>query len=151
MTTPTLFASGYDANSLYRAPVKRDGTVQNIRSTASAVAGTANAATIGLVPFTAGAKVCMRGSSVYVGDGDTATTATAAVGWIYDDAVTYTSNTAGFAAANTAPQAGGVIPLDASTGYTFVAAAPGWIVLLIGGETVEVTYTVVADILVSYN
>lgn len=152
MTTPSIFSDVYaDANALHRAPVKRDGSLQHVRATSTIPVSTATSTNVGLIPFNKGAKVCMKASTVKVGDADTGSTATCTLGWIYDDAVTYTSDPDGFATTSTAPQSGGIIAFDAVAGYAFVAEAPGWIVLVTGGETVEVEYTAVADIAISYN
>lgn len=152
MTTPTIFSDLFaDSNALYRAPKRMDGAPQNVRVVATIPAATATGTNVGLVPFNKGARVVMRASSVYVTDADTGAAATAALGWVYDDNTTYTNNTAGFAAASTAPQAGGIIAFDASTGYSFEAQAPGWVILLTGGETVEVAYTATADVVIAYN
>lgn len=152
MTTPTIFSDKYaDANALYRAPVRREGSVGHERATAVIPAGTAVSTNVGLIPFQKGAKVCMRGSSVRATDGDTATTATLNVGWVYNDNVTYTNDPDGFIALSAAPQTGAVAPFDAVAGYSFIAEAPGWIIAQPQGETVEVEYSVIADVLISYN
>lgn len=152
MTTPTIFSDIYgDANALQRAPALYTGAPAHVRVTTTLPAGTATTVVAGLIPFAKGAKVCMRGSSIKCGDGDTATTATLDIGWVYDDNTTYTNDPNGFIAATAAPQTGAVAAFDAVAGYSFVAEAPGWIMCQPGGETVEVEYTVIADVLISYN
>lgn len=152
MTTPTIFSNEYaDANALYRAPVRRDGAAIHERVTATIPASTATSTNVGLIPFAKGAKVCMTASSIKCGDGDTATTATIDVGWVYDNNTTYTNDPNGFISASSAPQTGVAAAFNATTGYSFVAEAPGWIVAVPGGETVEVAYDVIADVVISYN
>jgi len=123
MTTPTIFSDVYgDANAIYRSPVQRENAPIHVRATATIPVSTASSGVyVGLIPFRKGAKVCMRGSSILCGDGDTSTTATLDVGWVYIDNVTYTNDPNGFIAATTAPQTGAVAAFDAAAGYTFVA------------------------------
>lgn len=150
MTTPTIFANGYTANSLKSAPKRVDGAPIHVRTTTTLPAGTATSANVGLLPFNKGAKVNMSASAAYVTDIDTATTATATLGWVYDDNVTYTNDVDGFATTSTAPQGGGAIAFSAAAGYSFVAEADGWIVYVVGGENVEVAGTITLDAIISY-
>lgn len=151
MTTPTIFSDKFaDANALYRAPRSSNSCPVHVRVDAVIPAATATATNVGLIPFEKGARIVMRGSSLRCTDGDTATTATIDAGWVYDDNSTYTNDTNGFIATSSAPQTGAVAAFDAVAGYAFEAEAPGWIVAVPGGETVEDEYTVTADVLISY-
>jgi hypothetical protein len=147
-TTPTVFADGYTASSIYQAPCRRDGAAQHVRTSTTIAAGKTASTYCGLVPFRKGAKVNMKGSTVYVTDADTGSTATCTLGWVY---ISGTDDPDGFATTSTAPQTGGIIAFDAVAGYSFTATSDGWIVLVTGGETVEVAYTAVADVVISYN
>jgi hypothetical protein len=148
MTTPTVFANGYDASSIKRAPKLIGGSL-NVRTTTSLAAGVANGSNVGLLPFNKGAKVFM-GSNIYITDIDTATTATGTLGWIYDNNTSFTNDPDGFVTSFTTPQTGGRVEFSASAGYSFEAEGDGWVVYVVGGENVEVVGTITSDIIVTY-
>lgn len=150
MTTPTIFASGYDAYSLQSAPQRKDGAAKHVRTVATIPAATAINTVVGLLPFNKGMKLAPYASSVLCGDADTGSTATIDIGWVYDLNGTYTNDTDGFLAASTAPQTGVAAALTAAAGFAFEAEGDGWIVAIPTGETVEVEYTVKLDAVVSY-
>jgi hypothetical protein len=151
MTTPTIFATGYVASSVYSAPKQTEGSPIAVRTSTTIPVSTATNTLCGLVPFRKGARVVMRGSSVYVTDADTGSTATCTLGWAYVTGSSGTDDVDGFATTSTAPQTGGIIAFDAVAGYAFTAVDDGWVVLATGGETVEVAYTATADVVITYN
>lgn len=148
MTTPTIFATGYDANSIKRAPKLVNGSSMLVKTTTTLPASTATSTNVGLMPFNKGAKISMA-SNIYITDLDTATTATGTLGWVYDSA-SYTDDPDGFAASFTTPQAGGKVEFSAAAGYPFQAEGDGWVVYVVGGEAVETAGTIYADIHVTY-
>lgn len=148
MTTPTVFATGYDATSIRTAPKRVDGAALFIRTTTTLPVGTATSANVGLLPFNKGAKVSMN-SCIFITDIDTASTATGTLGWVYDSA-SFTDDPDGFVTSFTTPQSGGKVEFSASTGFSFTAEGDGWIVYVPGGENVEVAGTITLDAIVSY-
>lgn len=142
MATPTLFATGLDANSVYTAPCRSDGAIMGVVKQATVPAGTATGTVIGLIPFRKGARITpsTRG---WVTDNDTASTATIDFGYAYVTGSAATSDTDAFVAASGTVRTGGQINFDSlRASYTWEAEDDGFIVAVIGGETVEVEFTI---------
>lgn len=142
MTTPTLFATGVTADSVYTAPGRTDGVITPVVRQATVPAGTANGAVIGLIPFRKGMRI-MPSTRAWVTDNDTATTATIDFGYVYVTGSAATDDPDAFVAASGTVRTGGQINFDSLRGaYTFVAEDDGFIMARIGGEAVEVEFTI---------
>ena len=160
MTTPNIQNAIYPTGSAaYRsAKVDRSGKVQGEYFSVSVPSGTTVAAgIIGLVPFQTGAKFNYD-SSIFANA--LGTSVTVSLGYIYDDNVTFTNQTAGFLALTAANTAGTkLVPnVEAGTAWkaidSFVgngALANGWIVAVIGGATTGTTNAIYGQINLMYD
>ena len=142
MTTPTIVPVQYngDATDFLKTKNDKDGGARIYTGTVSVPSGTAATATVGLVPFNKGARFNIHSTSVYCGDFGAGTT-TAALGYVYNDNVTYTNAPTNWASTSTAPQSGGFITI-VNNGLPFVAAADGWIVVTINTAAADATASI---------
>ncbi len=136
MTTPTIVPTGFgmtDADFL-KCKCDRSGAMTLVHGYVAIPAATAKDTIIGLHPFRKGARLSY-GSRVYSADLDTSTNVTLDIGYVYDDAVTYTTDLDAFVVASTAPQTGGMVEMTAVEGMTWVAEADGWICAQVNAAT----------------
>ena len=149
MTSPTIFATGYNTADSYN--IAPSGTHDGPRSIERSIAIPALTATdtiMGFFPFQKGMSVSY-GSAIASDDLDSSTNVTLDVGYVYDDSTTYTDDVDAFIAASTVAQAGGVAYFNAKAGATFVAEADGWVVLQNNAATTT-TGTVTFNGTISY-
>ena len=135
MTNPTIVPTKYaaDDGDYNIAKVDRSGALRVEQNSVTIPAATASGVVVGIVPFRKGAKFVFGASKLYVADLDTGTDVTMDIGFVYSDAVTYTSDPNAFASALTTAQTGGLIVFDEHAGLTFIAEADGWIAVTLGG------------------
>lgn len=154
MTTPTYAPSKYaltDAD-FNRAKVDRSGALRCEYFSTSVTAATTSDTYIGLVPFQKGARFIQDASKIHVTDMDTDADLTLDVGYVYDDNTTYTNDPDAFATQLTTGQAGGLLSLDEHAGLSWVAEAPGWLVVTVGvGGTSYTTIVVKGQIVLAYD
>lgn len=159
MTTPNIVNPLYNADSsaFRSAKVDRSGSPREEAFTVSVPTGTAIGQIVGLVPFQTGAKFNYD-SPIFVdalGAGVTVT-----LGYIYDDNVTFTNNTAAFLAATTANTASQKLQPNVPAGLAWKAIdslvgtgslANGWIVAVIGGATTATTNSIYGQMSLFYD
>lgn len=152
MTTPNIVPTGYTADSSAFLKVKRDpsGALRQIAGTVSVPSGTTATSIIGLVPFQKGAKFIIGDKSVYCGNWGAAST-TVDLGIIYDDNTNNTNDVDAFASAATAPQSGGYITIDETTGLTLTTTANGWLAATINTAAADATANIEFSVAVSYD
>ena len=147
MTTPSIVPTGFAANSTDFLKVKHDnfGALRQVTGTVSVPTGTVATTIIGLVPFQAGAKFVIGNASVHCANFGAGTT-TVDLGIIYDLNTVFTNDVDAFASASTAPQSGGFITVDETTGMTLTTAGNGWLAVTINtanaDATADITFTV---------
>lgn len=151
MTTPSIIPSTFPtSNPFLQAPQLWDGGAQLVRTQVIIPSGTLSGTIVGLVPFRKGFKLSYPGTNLYTPDLDTGAGVTFDVGYVYDDAVTYTSDPNAFVVTSTTPQGGGFITFTDLAGITFVAAADGWIAITTGGGTTTTTGTLTFQTTITY-
>jgi len=153
MTTPTLYADGENANSVFNVPSGLGDGPRLVTRTVTVADSASSATTYGVIPFNKGAQVCFGASTLIVPTAlDTATLLTWDVGYVYtdNDTTTNINDTDAFVAASTTGRAGGVIEFSAVAGATFVATDDGWITITTGGGSVTTAGTMVLNTVLSY-
>jgi hypothetical protein len=147
MTTPTIVPPKFQGTAADYLNVKcsRDGQANIYVQQVSVPTGTPAATIIGLVPFNRGMRISPRASSV---ENDALGAGSVALGFVYDDNVTYTNNQTAFLAATGVTTAGVLQP---TTGATFVAAANGWVTATTSAATTSATGNLTASFVISYD
>lgn len=152
MALPSIVPSKFAGTSLdfTKAKVDASGAVRQTYTTVTVPSGTTTTTVVGLYPFRKGFSLNQAGTQLYVaniGDGSS----TLDIGYVYSDAVTYTSDPDAFASAVTTSQAGGLITFDEFAGLSWVAAADGWIAVTIGGSTTDASGAIQGQIAFTYD
>jgi len=152
MTTPNIVPTGFAGNSTDFNKVKHDnfGALRQVTGTVSVPSGTVATSIVGLVPFQKGAKFIINDKSVYCGNFGAAST-TVDLGIIYDDNANNTNDVDAFASAATAPQSGGFVTIDETTGLTLTTTANGWLAVTINTANADATADIAFSVAVSYD
>lgn len=157
LSLPTYVSTAYVGTSadFRNAKVDRSGALRSEPFVTNITAAAASDVVIGLVPFKAGFRFCPSASTISVSDLDTDSDLTLDFGYTYYDSTLGTSDPNAFATQVTTGQAGGVVTMDeagASTSYSWVAAADGWITMTMGvGGTSYTTGVVAGNIVGCYD
>ncbi len=132
MALPTIVPTGFagDYTDFLKVKTDRGGDVRRTSGSVSIPAATAQAATVGLFPFTSGMSFAgLGGYNFYVADLDSATTVTISIGVQYQDSGQGTDVLTLVTSASTAAQAGGYIaPTAAALWQDYVTTGNGWVV-----------------------
>jgi hypothetical protein len=150
MTLPSIVPTGYSGTAADARLAKRDngGAVRNVSGAVSVPSGTIATAIVGLVPVQKGARFIVHDKSFHCGNFGAAST-TASFGIVYNDATS--DDPDAFAAASTAPQAGGFVTLTNVVGLDLVAAADGWIAATVNTADADATADITFNVGVAYD
>jgi hypothetical protein len=151
MTLPAIVPTGYAGTVADFLHVKADrsGAVRCNSVTLSIPAGTLSTATIGLIPFTVGAK--LASSEIYVDALDTSSSVSMKVGVLYN--TNTANNTTIYYSSTTLPQAGGFIPTASknNAGVGYITLDSGWFVVQFTGAATNATGNLKAVLNVAYD
>lgn len=132
MALPTIVPTGFagDNTDFYKVKCDRGGGVRRTSGSVSVPGTTAQAATIGLFPFTSGMSFGgLGGFNFYVADLDSGTTVTISIGVQYQDSGQGTDALTLVTSASTAGQTGAYIaPTAQATWQDYVTTGNGWVV-----------------------
>jgi len=152
MTLPTIVSTKYnnDSSAFRLCKAQREGQETMEYFTVSVPTGTVITSTVGLVPFRAGAR--FNYNSV-IRNGALGGTATATLGYIYDDNINNTNNQTAFITTPVAVSTAGATlsgsNVDAGMGWK--ATGDGWIVVTIQGTTTGTTNPISGQITMTYD
>jgi hypothetical protein len=138
MALPTIFPTGYAGTvaDFLHTKADRSGAQRCVSVTVAIPAGTLSTATIGLFPFTVGAKIASL--KVYTSSVDTTAAVSLQVGVLYN---TNTNNNGTiYFSSTTSPQVGGFIPATSenSTGLGYLTLDSGWVTAQYTGAATNV-------------
>ena len=139
MTLPNIVPTGYAGTvaDFLHTKADRSGAQRCISGTISLPAGTLSTATIGLFPFTVGAKLAAL--EIYCAALDTSSACSLQVGVLYN---TNTANNGTiYFSSTTLPQSGGfaVTASKNNAGIGYLTLDSGWVVAQITGAATNVT------------
>ena len=145
---PTVYPAGFNGTytDFNKAKIDRSGAVRLYSGQVAIPTGTTSGTKIGIVPVRKGAKVLVRGSSLW--SDALGTSVTCSVGITYNPSSTQTEAPAQYVSAGTTtPAAGGEIALDQVEGGTYyVVLDDGWLSVTTGGAT-----TTGSSVYINYN
>lgn len=152
LNTFVAVADGYqnDIFDYLKAPVNRNGSVQQVIGTTTIANASAAGGFFGLVPFQKGATFTLSNTSVHITDIDDGTDSEVHIGIVYKETDDGTDDVDAFAAASTAGQAGGFITMTNVVGTNLVTTGDGWLILENQTNTTESAGVITFNIGVSY-
>lgn len=151
MTLPTIVPAGFagDYTDFLKVKLQRDGSAFVNAGVVSIPSGTVVTTIVGLVPFTANAKISVTGLSLFAAA--LGASVTASIGVVYQSASEGTDVPTLFVSGSTTVAAGGAIAFTpTATNVPYVTTGNGWIAVTLAGATTGSTGSINVQALISY-